>query len=156
MPDPERTIQELYAALDRGDGAAMERLYAPGATFRDPAFGALEGPQVGAMWRMLTGRSSGLDVTLAEHTASTAHWIARYRFGDAQRPVTNDVRASFTFAADGRIATHEDRFDLRAWAAQAMGPVPAQLGRTPLLGLLVRRRARGQLAAFQAREGSAA
>lgn len=158
MSDAEVTIGRLYAALEAGDGDAMAGCYAAGATFEDPAFGRLEGPEVGAMWRMLTSRSTGVGVELREHAVAgatgTAHWIATYRFGPQQRPVVNDVRASFRFASDGSIAEHVDRFDLARWAAQAMGPAQGVLGRTPLLGLVVRRTTRRQLDAFLAADGS--
>ena len=54
------TIERLYAAFAERNGAAMTACYAPGAHFRDPAFGDLEGDDIGAMWRMLTeiGRAS--------------------------------------------------------------------------------------------------
>ncbi len=148
------TIEQLYAGLREGDGAAMTACYAPGASFEDPAFGRLEGREVGAMWRMLTGRSGGVAVELVEHAASgrvgTARWIARYPFGPQRRPVVNDVRSTFAFDADGRITEQRDRFDLGRWAAQAMGPAPGLLGRTPLLALLVHRTTRRQLDAFLA------
>ena len=51
------TIARLYAAFAARTGAAMTACYAPGAHFRDPAFGDLSGDDVGAMWRMLTGRA---------------------------------------------------------------------------------------------------
>jgi ketosteroid isomerase-like protein len=75
-------IRSLYAALDRADGNAMVACYTPDARFSDPAFGALWGDEVGAMWRMLTSRATDLDVDLVEHDADgdtgSAHWIARY------------------------------------------------------------------------------
>ena len=78
----------------------MTACYAPGAHFRDPAFGDLEGDDVGAMWRMLTGRARDLKIELLEHEAGdergSAHWIARYTFSTG-RPVVNDVQASFRF-----------------------------------------------------------
>ncbi len=154
MADPAATIERLYAALDAGDGDAMATCYAPAATFEDPAFGRLEGPEVGAMWRMLTSRGTGVSVELREHEASdttgSAHWIADYRFGPRQRPVVNDVRATYRFTPEGLIADHVDRFDLARWGAQAMGPAQGLLGRTPLLGLLVRRTTRRQLDQFMA------
>ncbi len=57
-------IERFYAAFGRCDGAAMTACYAPGAHFRDPAFGDLEGNEVGAMWRMLTGRATDLKIEL--------------------------------------------------------------------------------------------
>jgi len=158
MSDPAATIERLYAGLEAGDGDAIAACYAPDATFQDPAFGRLEGPEVGAMWRMLTSRSTGVAVELREHEAhgatGSAHWIASYRFGPKQRPVVNDGRASYQFTPEGLIAEHVDRFDLASWGAQAMGAVPGLLGRTPLLGLLVRRTTRKQLDAYMAEPGT--
>ena len=152
MTHPSATIERLYAALTATDGDAMAACYAPGATFEDPAFGRLEGTEVGAMWRMLTSRGSGVAVELREHAAdgATGHanWIATYRFGVKGRPVVNDVRSTYRFISDGLIAEQLDRFDLARWGAQAMGPVPGLLGRTPLLGLLVHRITRRQLDAY--------
>ena len=152
MSDAAVTIQRLYAGLEGADGEAMAACYAPGGTFEDPAFGRLEGRDVDAMWRMLTSRSTGVAVDLRENAATgatgTAHWIATYRFGPRQRPVVNDVRSTYRFTPEGLIAEQVDRFDLARWGAQAMGSVPGALGRTPLLGLLVRRTTRRQLDAF--------
>lgn len=157
MSDAAATIERLYAALEAGDGDAMAACYAPAATFEDPAFGRLEGAEIGAMWRMLTSRSTGVAVELRDRSTDgevgAANWIATYRFGPKQRPVVNDVHASYRFDADGLIAEHVDRFDLARWGAQAMGPVQGLLGRTPLLARLVRRTTRAQLDAFMA-EGS--
>ena len=106
------------------------------------------------MWRMLTSRSTGTDVELRAHAADeatgTANWIATYAFGPKQRRVVNDVQSSFRFDRDGLVTGQVDTFDLSRWGAQAMGPVQGILGHTPVLGLLVRRPARGQLDAFMA------
>jgi len=147
-------IRNLYEALDRHDGEAMARLYRPDARFRDPAFGELDGRQAGDMWRMLTGRSDDLAVALAEHDADdgsgSARWIARYTFVQTGRHVVNDVRARFRFD-DGLIAEHVDEFSFFRWSRQALGPVGAALGWNPLLRLLIRRRARGELERFSAK-----
>ena len=152
MSEPAATIKRLYDGLAAGDGDAMAACYAPDASFEDPAFGYLEGERVGGMWRMLTSRGSGVRVELEDHAANattgTAHWIARYEFEG--RPVVNDVRSTFRFTEDGLIAEQLDKFDLQKWGAQAMGTVPGLLGHTPLLGMLVRRKARGRLDAFLA------
>lgn len=145
-------IESLYAALGRRDGEAMAACYLPDARFSDPAFGELRGEDVGRMWRMLTARASEIEVDLLEHEAGegsgSAHWVARYPFAATGRRVMNDVRAEFRFR-EGRIAEHDDRFDLRRWAAQALGPRGRMLGMTPLLPRVVQRQARGQLARFE-------
>jgi ketosteroid isomerase-like protein len=145
-----KLIRSLYEALDRHDGEAMAKLYAPDGRFRDPAFGELTGAEAGDMWRMLTGRATDLKVELADHGADgdtgTAHWIATYTFSTG-RPVVNDIHARFRFR-DGRIVEHEDSFSFWRWARQALGPAGLVLGLPPF-SLVVRRKARGGLAEFR-------
>jgi ketosteroid isomerase-like protein len=150
VADNASVIRELYEALDRHDGETMARQYAPEARFKDPAFGELSGAEAGDMWRMLTGRAEDLKVELPEHSADgdsgTAHWIATYTFSTG-RPVVNDIHARFRFR-DGLIVDHEDSFSFWRWARQALGPPGMILGLPPM-NLLVRRRARGELAQFR-------
>ena len=130
----------------------MTACYAPGAHFRDPAFGDLEGDHVGAMLRMLTGRATDLKIELHEHEADegtgTAHWIARYTFSTG-RAVVNDIQASFRFAADGLIADHVDDFDFRTWAKQALGPKGTLVAVLPPLRSKARAKALDQLETFK-------
>lgn len=148
------TIERLYAAFGECNGAAMTACYAPDAHFRDPAFGDLHGEEVGAMWRMLTGRATDLVIELHEHDAGeetgSAHWIARYTFSTG-RPVVNDIQASFRFA-DGLIADHVDEFDFRNWAKQALGPSGHLVALLPPLRRKARAKALDQLAAFRREE----
>ena len=148
------TIERLYAAFGECNGAAMTACYAPDAHFRDPAFGDLHGEEVGAMWRMLTGRATDLRIELHEHDAGeetgSAHWIARYTFSTG-RPVLNDIQASFRFA-DGLIADHVDEFDFRNWAKQALGPSGHLVALLPPLRAKARAKALDQLAAFRREE----
>jgi ketosteroid isomerase-like protein len=145
-------IQRLYEALDRHDGEAMADCYAADAHFRDPAFGDLEGREVGGMWRMLAARAQDLKVELPEHDADgetgSAHWIATYTFTPTGRKVVNDIRAKFRFA-DGKIADHVDDFDYGKWAKQALGPPLGPLiAWIPPMASLPRKRARAQLDEF--------
>jgi ketosteroid isomerase-like protein len=151
VADNAKLIEELYGALGRHDGEAMARLYAPGATFEDPAFGKLSGEQAGDMWRMLTSRAEDLEVELPEHAAQgdegTAHWIATYTFRTG-RKVVNDIHARFRFS-EGRIVEHVDSFSFHKWARQALGPVGLVLG-LPVVSGLVKGRARGDLERYRA------
>jgi hypothetical protein len=146
------TIERLYEAFGQCNGSAMTACYAPGAHFRDPAFGDLEGEDVGAMWRMLTGRAKDLKIELHEHEAGedsgSAHWIARYTFSTG-RPVVNDIRAKFRFDGEGKIADHVDEFDFRRWAKQALGPIGNLVAVLPPLRAKARAKALEQLAAFR-------
>jgi uncharacterized protein len=150
VDDNASVIRQLYEALDRHDGETMARQYAPDARFKDPAFGELNGAEAGDMWRMLTARAEDLRVELREHSADddsgAAHWIATYTFRTG-RPVVNDIHARFRFQ-DGLIVDHEDSFSFWRWARQALGPPGLILGLPPM-NLLVRRRARGDLAEFR-------
>ncbi len=150
------TIERFYAAFDARDGDTRAACYAPGSRFSDPAFGELTGEEAGDMWRMLTGRAAtDLEIDLREHATDgdrgTARWVARYTFAQTGRHVVNDVRATFRFADDGRIAEHDDAFSFWAWSRQALGPAGLALGWTPILRGQVRGRARKQLAAFRAK-----
>ena len=130
----------------------MTACYAPGAHFHDPAFGDLEGDDIGAMWRMLTGRATDLKIELPEHEADedsgSAHWIARYTFSTG-RPVVNDIRARFRFDEAGRIVDHVDEFDFRRWAKQALGAKGTLVALLPPLRAKARAQALGQLEGFK-------
>lgn len=147
-------IERFYAAFGHCNGAAMSACYAPDAHFRDPAFGDLKGPEIGAMWRMLTGRATDLKIELHEHEADegtgSAHWIAHYTFSTG-RPVVNDIQAKFRFA-DGLIADHVDDFDFRRWARQALGPTGNLVALLPPLRAKARAKALDQLEAFKREE----
>ena len=151
------TNQELlasfYAAFGRRDGDTMAAAYAPGATFSDPAFPDLRDGEPGAMWRMLTGRSTDLSLELvscrADSTTGAARWIATYTFAQTGRTVVNDVRSRFRFA-DGLIVDQVDTFDFHRWAGQALGLRGKLLGWTPFLRKAVQAKARAGLDAFMA------
>jgi ketosteroid isomerase-like protein len=144
-------IERFYEAFGQCNGAAMTACYAPDAHFRDPAFGDLQGADVGAMWRMLTNRATDLKIELHEHDADeasgSAHWIARYTFSTG-RPVVNDIQAQFRFT-DGLIADHVDAFDFRAWAKQALGPSGHLVALVPPLRRKARAKALDQLETFK-------
>ena len=145
------TIERFYEAFGQCNGAAMTACYAPDAHFRDPAFGDLDGADIGAMWRMLTSRATDLEIELHEHEADeisgSAHWIARYTFSTG-RPVVNDIQAKFRFA-DGLIVDHVDDFDFRRWAKQALGPSGHLVAVLPPLRRKARAKALDQLEAFK-------
>jgi ketosteroid isomerase-like protein len=149
-------IDRFYAAFARHDGDAMAACYSADATFADPVFTDLSGQEPGAMWRMLTARSNDLKVEVVERAAAgdtgSAHWIARYTFGQTGRHVVNDVHSTFRFK-DGLIAEQHDDFDLYRWTRQALGPMGVTLGWTPMVQGGVRRKARAGLDQFRARQG---
>ena len=138
----EQVIHRFYGAFARGDDEEMAACYHPQASFSDPVFPQLEGPQVMGMWRALLGRSSDLEVRLGEFGASAgpepgkghgyAHWTATYTFGATGRPVINEIDARFGFE-DGLILDHQDSFGFWRWSRQALGLPGLLLGWTPLL-----------------------
>lgn len=146
-------IQRFYAAFKAHDGREMAACYAPDARFSDPVFVDLHGEEPGAMWKMLTGRSTDLDVRLVEHSADgdtgNARWIATYTFGQTGRKVVNDVRSAFRFK-DGLIVEQHDTFPFWKWSRQAVGITGLLLGWTPIVRNGVRRKARAGLEKFMA------
>lgn len=148
-------IERFYRAFDACDAATMNALYAPDATFSDPAFGELDGDQVRAMWTMLTGQAKDLSVVVrdvvADDETGSAHWTATYTFTATGRPVVNEIDATFRFR-DGLVVEHRDRFSFWRWSRQALGPAAIVMGSNPLGHALVTRRARGQLDAFMAKQ----
>lgn len=136
-------ITDFYTAFQRGDADGMIACYHPEIEFSDPAFGALAGAEVGAMWRMLLERGQGhLRIEFGGVSASAergrVHWEARYPYGKQQRPVHNRIAAEFTFQ-DGKIRTHRDRFSLWRWSGQALGTTGRLLGWSPLVRNKVRK-----------------
>ena len=155
------TIEALYGAFARLDGAAMANCYADEASFDDEAFSLRGRRQIGGMWSMLCDatKEKGRDAWRLETrdiTDRSAHWEAHYRFSATGRLVHNIIDASFEFAPDGRIARHVDRFDFWRWSRQALGTPGLLLGWSPMLKKKVRARAAGNLRAYLARQGGPA
>jgi hypothetical protein len=129
----------------------MAACYAPEAHFSDPVFTDLRDGEPGAMWRMLTGGSTDLEVELLEHKADgdagSARWLAHYTFTQTGRHVDNDVRARFRFR-DGLIVEHRDEFDFYRWTRQALGTTGLLLGWSPIVQGKVRKQARERLSDF--------
>jgi ketosteroid isomerase-like protein len=147
----EQLIQDFYTAFQARDGEKMAGFYADNAVFSDPAFGTLRGAEVGAMWRMLCGRSRDLAVTFdhirADEKTGSAHWEAKYTFSSSKRLVHNVIEASFVFR-DGKILEHRDQFNIWRWTAMALGPTGVLLGWTPLVQGRIRKQALSGLKAF--------
>ena len=151
MHPNEQLIARFYDAFNRLDAEGMVACYAPDVTFKDPAFGELHGAEAASMWRMLTGNSQGIEVTIrdlaANDTDGRVHWTAKYTFSTG-RPVVNEIDATFTFE-NGLIKTHVDDFDMWKWSRQALGPSGLLLGWLPFFHSKVQRTARGRLAKHQ-------
>lgn len=145
-------LERLYAGLAARDGATMTACYHPEATFSDPVFPRLTGPEVGRMWRMLCRRGKDLRVEAgsfeADGAQGRARWEARYTFSGSGRPVHNVIQARFEFR-DGLIWRHRDDFDFHRWAGQALGLTGRLLGGTGFLLARVRRTAAAGLARFE-------
>src|SRR5437868_888017 len=74
---------------------------------------------------------------VADDSAGSAHWEARYTFSTTGRFVHNIIDAKFTFR-DGKIASHTDSFDFWRWSRQALGGAGLVLGWSPMLRNKVR------------------
>ena len=150
------TIERLYAAFARLDGAAMQACYAENAQFDDEVFSLRGARQIGGMWRMLCDatREKGLahwKIETRDITDRTAHWDAHYLFSATGRLVLNRIDAEFEFDGQGLITRHRDRFDFWRWARQALGTPGLLLGWTPFLRAKVRATAAANLRRYLAR-----
>jgi ketosteroid isomerase-like protein len=93
---------------------------------------------------MLCERATDLRIAFRDVTvtgdAGAADWEAWYTFSGTGRPVHNVIDAVFTFR-DELIVRHVDRFDLYAWARQALGTRGLLLGWAPPVQAAIRRTA---------------
>lgn len=142
------TIERLYQAFARLDGAAMQACYADDARFDDEVFALHGAREIGAMWTLLCDNVRASEAARAAWRLTThdladdrVRWEVHYLFGPRARPVHNVIDAHFEFDARGRITRHRDRFDFWRWARQALGAPGALLGWTPWLRAKVRRQA---------------
>jgi uncharacterized protein len=144
-------IRRFYAAFGRRDHQTMAACYGPGAEFSDPVFQRLRGNEVAGMWRMLCERGTDLRIEFSavsdQGQQGSAHWEAWYTFSATGRPVHNVIDATFEFE-NGLIRRHFDRFDLYAWARQALGLRGALLGWSPPVQNAIRAQARRALEKF--------
>ena len=144
-------IQKFYTHFQSLDAAGMNACYHPNVVFTDPVFGRLEGDKARAMWEMLCGRATDLQITFevlkADDQSAAAHWEAWYSFGKARRKVHNIIEAEFVIR-EGLIAVHTDRFDLYRWSRMALGPMGVLLGWAPFVQAGVRKNALEGLGKF--------
>ncbi len=147
------TIETFYACFGKRDAEGMLAFYDPSVEFTDPVFPSLRGPEAFAMWRMLTARATDLRLEVsgidADDATGRAHWEAYYTFSQTGQKVHNRIDASFTFR-DGKIVRHTDSFDLRAWAAMALGWKGKLLGWLPSVQRAIRANADKGLRAYMA------
>ncbi|MDQ3365577.1 MAG: nuclear transport factor 2 family protein [Myxococcota bacterium] len=153
-----RLLETFYTAFQQRDAEGMVRCYHPAIRFSDPVFHTLEGPRVGAMWRMLCERATSLEVTFrdvrADDRTGSAHWEARYLFSATGRHVHNVIEATFEFQ-DGAISRHADTFDLWRWSGMALGPKGRLLGWLPPVQKAIHQQAIRGLDAFEQAKGTA-
>lgn len=152
----EELINKFYEAFAKRDHETMASCYHENIRFSDPVFPDLQGPQAGAMWRMLCERGADLVIEHSQVSANDssggAHWDATYTFGATGRKVLNRIDAEFKFQ-DGKIIEHKDTFDLWAWSRMALGLPGVLLGWSPIIRNKVQGQAGGQLRKFMAKHG---
>lgn len=154
----EALITKFYTAFQQRDGAGMGACYHRDVTFSDPVFVNLKGDQARAMWVMLNGRATDIQITFrdvqASDTAGSAHWEAHYTFSSSGRRVHNIVEARFKIR-DGLIVDHRDDFNFYRWSSQALGLTGTLLGWTPYLQHKVQAQSRALLDRFMMQEQGA-
>ena len=145
-------LTRFYTALAAKDPVVMGDCYAQDASFSDPVFTDLHGPEVAKMWRMLCSRAKDLEVTFdgieADDSQGRARWVATYSFSGTGHRVVNRIESGFVFK-DGRIQQQTDSFDLYRWARQALGIKGLLLGWLPPVQAGIRKQAKGRLTAYK-------
>ncbi len=150
--DPTALIKKFYTAFSEGDAATMTSCYHTDIVFQDPVFGKLNGARACTMWKMLLSQKkaetsiSFSNIDTNSHDG-TANWIAKYQYGDKNRPVVNHVQAQFKFK-DGKIISHTDTFDLWKWTRQALGISGYLIGWTPFMKKKIQATTNQKLDAF--------
>ncbi len=136
MNSNEQLINRFYGAFQKRDAAGMNACYHRDVEFSDPVFPGLKGDRARGMWTMLCRNGADLKIEFmdvkADDKTGSAHWDAWYTFSKTGRKVLNRIDARFEFR-DGLIYKHRDRFDLHAWAGQALGLPGKLLGGTAFM-----------------------
>ena len=156
MHPNEELLNKFYSAFQKLDGDTMAASYHDEAHFSDPVFPSLDGPEVGAMWKMLCSRAQEFKLEYrdieADDESGKAYWEAHYTFSRTGRRVHNKISSTFKFR-DGKIVDHRDHFDLWAWTRMALGFMGVLLGWTPIVQGKVRGMARVGLDDYMKQNG---
>ncbi|WP_304234255.1 nuclear transport factor 2 family protein [Jiulongibacter sediminis] len=145
-------LQKFYDAFIEKDAEEMVDNYHPDIRFEDPAFGVLHGKDAADMWRMLCKNGKDLQVTYdiiqEDEHKGIVQWEAKYTFSRTGRQVHNKVLAKFRIR-NGLIINHEDSFNLKVWAKQAMGFMGLLFGGTAFFKEKLRKNTHRLLRSFQ-------
>ncbi len=145
-------VKQFYTAFQKLDYATMQNCYADEAVFQDPAFGALNGNEVKAMWEMLAKNAKGFalmfeNIKAKDEEYVTCQWTASYTFSATGRRVVNVIRA-YLRIQNGKITEHTDYFNFWKWSRQALGVSGLLLGWTSFFHGKVTTQARARLESF--------
>lgn len=115
-----------FTAFKARDVAAIEKLYQPGATFKDPIYDLKNRDETVKMWSTLFKVGKDLNLTYevldAGKDSARVAWKADYKvFG---RPVHNEAVSELKIS-DGKISQQQDSWSWSKWAKQALplGPL---------------------------------
>ena len=151
MHEEEELIRVFYTCFKNLDWPGMNACYSEDIFFYDTVFENLEGFRVKAMWQMLLSNAKDLKLDFSDVAAADGYgscqWTAAYSFSATGRRVVNKGEAHFKFAG-GKIAEHQDGFDLWKWSRQALGLPGILFGWTPPLQRKIRGMAKKNLQKF--------
>jgi len=123
---PAEVATAFYTAFQKQDLAAFEKLYAPGATFKDPIYELNGRSETLHMWKTLFAAGKDLKLSFKVLDSGTdsakVSWTADYKvFG---RPVHNESVSDLRIK-DGQIVQQQDNWSWSKWARQALplGPL---------------------------------
>ena len=116
-------VLQYFEAFKNGDVAAMKKLYAPGATFKDNMFDLPNRDSILKMWgKAPPFESYKLEVLGVKGNEVHTRWTVDYKmFG---HKVHNVVDSRIAVNADGQIASQRESWDQSKWLSQALPVIP--------------------------------
>lgn len=152
-------VENFLSCYKNYDNQGMQRCLADEVQFSDYAFEDIHGKKVMAMWHWFCipygDRKNPIDVpefSILEEGGDTivAKYRVQYRYGKNERPVDYFIRSWFTIGNDKIVRQHDEFFSISEFefAKMAFGFPTALLAFTPLLQMIVRKKAGEKLDQF--------
>ncbi|WP_368487129.1 nuclear transport factor 2 family protein [Spiroplasma sp. DGKH1] len=123
-------MNKFYTAFANADWKTMNDLYDRNVVFNDEIFTDLNYEYVTAMWESLISNKENNKMKVKyelkeENDDVYVVWTASYLFGPKRRQVINIVTSNMEIKND-KIIKHNDSFNFKKWASQALG-MPGKL-----------------------------
>ncbi|ARU92149.1 hypothetical protein SCLARK_001685 [Spiroplasma clarkii] len=123
-------VVKFFTALSKGDWKLMNNLYSKDVAFSDTVFGELNYSQITNLWEMLLTENPDLSANfkiVEDGEVVKVQWVMVSKFGQKHRKVILNILSTLE-VSKGKIIKHNDHFDFKKWAKQALGIIGWMLG----------------------------